>query len=290
MGRKFKKTALFIILLILLAFTPGFINSSIFAPYREEIIDWMRDLPLFNAGRYKSFRNEVLPEIVIITLKNGGKITGVIQEEKPGGIMVDAGFGTVTITRSEIERIDEPAPGDKEKISEEWQEHAFQTTSITRSAARKDIEEYYKRVEENLKIKGEVTKRGIEVRYYGSEENRIIVEAVLNGRIKTLMIVDTGATSVCITPEIAKRLGGIPEDTSKRTKVKWVDGTVTEAIPAVLTSVKIGEAKAENVSALVSDMPPFFDPRVSGLLGMSFLNKFHVTIDPVGKNLILEEK
>ena len=135
-----------------------------------------------------------------------------------------------------------------------------------------------------------MAKKGIEIPYYGSGQNRIIVEAILNGKVRTLMIVDTGATSVCITPEVASKLAGVSGEASKKTRIRWVDGSITEATPAILRSVKVGDAKAENVKALISNMPSFFDSRINGLLGMSFLSKFHVTIDSERKKLILEEK
>ena len=290
MGKIAKKFIFFLVLAILAFGILSFIESGIFAPYKEEIIDRARNLPFFSPSIYKPTRDEAPPEIVIITLKNEGKITGVVQGENDDGVVVDVGFGTVTVSRGEVERIDVPTPAEKEAILAEWQGHTSQTQKPSRLEVKKNIDEYYKRIEENLKIKDEMAKRGIEIQYYGSEQNRIIVDAVLNGRVRTLMIVDTGATSVCITPEVANRLSGLSKDISKKTRIKWVDGSVTEATPAILASVKIGEARAENVGALISEMPAFFDSRINGLLGMSFLKKFHVTIDSGKNKLILEKK
>ena len=60
-----------------------------------------------------------------------------------------------------------------------------------------------------------------------------------------------------------------------------------KAAAVSLDSVKLGEAQAQDVSAtvLLEDSKEIKD----GLLGLSFLSKFHFTLDQAGQKLILRK-
>ena len=60
-----------------------------------------------------------------------------------------------------------------------------------------------------------------------------------------------------------------------------------KASPAILKSVKVGEAKLENVPAAVIEKKGTSEE--DGLLGMSFLKNFLVRINTKENKLILEE-
>ncbi|MCM8801645.1 MAG: TIGR02281 family clan AA aspartic protease [Candidatus Omnitrophica bacterium] len=119
---------------------------------------------------------------------------------------------------------------------------------------------------------------------YSYKEKGILVDCLLNGTVKAKLMVDTGASLVILSKQIAQRLG---LDTSKeRIPLILADGRKTEANPVILESIKVGDLELKNVSCAVLD-------RVSspedGLLGMSFLENFLLSLDVKKNRLILEE-
>ncbi|UCD54644.1 MAG: retroviral-like aspartic protease family protein [Candidatus Omnitrophota bacterium] len=122
---------------------------------------------------------------------------------------------------------------------------------------------------------------------YVKRGDQVIVEALLNNRIKVSLILDTGASCVIVSRNIADQLG-IKEGagTGKGTFVV-ADGRKITATTFVLESVKVGDSRANNISAAISEVAQ--GPGVDGLLGMSFLNNFIFRIDAKGNKLVLEE-
>jgi len=99
------------------------------------------------------------------------------------------------------------------------------------------------------------------------------VVATLNGRVNAAFLVDTGASDVVIPRAVADRLGlAITEST--RTQLYQTANGIVEAPVVVLESIDLGGARAEGVSASVSDQMPV------GLLGLSFFNRFSYHVDP----------
>lgn len=115
------------------------------------------------------------------------------------------------------------------------------------------------------------------------------VEAVVvgpNGVGKILrLIVDTGASTLVLPASTAEQLGFNPESLQAG-ESQTASGRVKVKV-GVLASVKVGSAIAENV-------PVSFiaDQRLQGtmLLGMSFLQRFRVTIDDAAGELMLLAK
>ena len=56
-----------------------------------------------------------------VRLKNGGVMEGIIQTDSEEEIVLDVGFGTVTIEMDEVEGIERGAKEDQKKILEQWQ-------------------------------------------------------------------------------------------------------------------------------------------------------------------------
>ena len=97
-----------------------------------------------------------------------------------------------------------------------------------------------------------------------------------NGSAQTsaMLLLDTGATSSVITPEVAERLG-IQE--SQNVKVGVVGGKVLNARRVVLGQMEVGPVRRSNQAAVIvrQRSGQFGD----GLLGMSFLAGLKYTID-----------
>lgn len=125
------------------------------------------------------------------------------------------------------------------------------------------------------------TSYSIEYKY---KEGGILVDCLLNGTVKARLMVDTGASLVVISKHIAQRLG---LDTNKgQLQLILADGRKVEANPVILESIKVGDIELKNVSAAVLERE---SPQEDGLLGLSFLENFLVSLDVKKNRLILEE-
>lgn len=226
-------------------------------------------------------------EIAVIYLENNGRIEGLITEESTGGVVIDVGYGTVSISESDIKHITYLSGEEREQAERKWRAHADRGDMSADEKAEM-ARGVRLRAQENLKLKSEMGVRGTEVKF--ADKSRIKVRAVLNDKVQVRLIVDTGAPAVYIKPDIAYHLFGAERSGQEKIKVRWLDGTETRGVPVVLRSVKVGDAEARNVKAIISQMPAFFDSDADGLIGMTFLNQFNVTIDSSNNKLILEDK
>jgi len=107
-----------------------------------------------------------------------------------------------------------------------------------------------------------------------------------NSVTRTLpLMIDTGATTLVLPDSMMSELGFTPSDLQDATS-QTASGTISVKI-GKLRSVKIGAASAENVE--VSFIP---DQQLRGhqLLGMSFLQRFKMTIDDANNELALLPK
>lgn len=112
------------------------------------------------------------------------------------------------------------------------------------------------------------------------------VKATLNGEVTCLLAVDTGASLVVISKEIAGRLEINPGDSVEDAQLMLADGSLIKSKVIRIKSVTVGNSTVYDVAAAVTDRPP--GPEVDGLLGMSFLNNFNIKMDVANENLILE--
>jgi aspartyl protease family protein len=92
------------------------------------------------------------------------------------------------------------------------------------------------------------------------------VRGEVNGATVPFMV-DTGATSIVLSSEDARRAGLDPDELSYKTPIMTANGSTTAA-NVTLDSVKIGAIERRNIRAMVAQ-----DGRMAGsLLGMNFLN------------------
>ncbi len=121
---------------------------------------------------------------------------------------------------------------------------------------------------------------------FSKEGGGVVVSVTLNGAVKTALVVDTGASLVTISRNVATQLG-IPEKGIGKIKIGLADGKTITAAAVILDSVEVGGYEVKNVMAAIVEQPPA--PGVDGLLGMSFLGNFLVKIDSNGNRLVLEK-
>lgn len=112
------------------------------------------------------------------------------------------------------------------------------------------------------------------------------VDAVItgpNGVAKTLsLIIDTGASTLVLPTSMIPELGFTPTQLAEGNS-QTANGTVSVKI-GQLDSVRVGAVAADNIRVSFID-----DASLSGtrLLGMSFLQRFRMTIDDANNELVL---
>ena len=99
-------------------------------------------------------------------------------------------------------------------------------------------------------------------------------DVVLNGSQRARFVVDTGATSCTISPELAEALGIQVADDSPTVEIMTLTGK-TKGHVVSLDSIKVGETEALDVSTVVHE----FQDGIQGILGNSFLGRYAVTLD-----------
>ena len=106
----------------------------------------------------------------------------------------------------------------------------------------------------------------------------VYVPGQVNEQVKTLFLVDTGATLCVLTKATADRLGLASSPVLTMIKVSTASGTI-EAPLITVDLIQVGGAEARSVDAVIHDVPGF-PAAAGGILGLSFLNQFKVEIDP----------
>ena len=102
------------------------------------------------------------------------------------------------------------------------------------------------------------------------------VDVVING-VPARMIIDTGASLVSLTPEMAAR-ARITPDATDLVEVKVVGGLLKQATGYAQT-LQIAGATAANVPVLIAiGSKDAFGRGIDGLLGMSFLSRYTVAL------------
>lgn len=104
------------------------------------------------------------------------------------------------------------------------------------------------------------------------------------GDVTTRMVVDSGASLICLPASTAAELGiTVPSD-AKAIRLVLADGREIPGRAVKLAKVRVGQFEAEDVDAAVLDAVA---TSAEPLLGMSFLGNFKFEIDTADKSLKL---
>ena len=125
--------------------------------------------------------------------------------------------------------------------------------------------------------KAEKTQTGtvtVPIQRYGGS---LVVPVKLNNKKSVHLILDTGATMTVLSTDVAIELGLTSDSESQVATVNTAGGPVQVNLIRV-ESMGVKGAKAKNVVVAIHDLPDV-QPGIDGLLGMSFLNNFLVTLD-----------
>jgi clan AA aspartic protease (TIGR02281 family) len=120
---------------------------------------------------------------------------------------------------------------------------------------------------------------------------QMVVEAVVDQRVKVNFLVDTGASLTMIPSAAAIELGINLNARLPTVPVQTVSNVIHVPL-VVLGSVEVGGMEVKNLTVAVYDIPIFdlYLPGPPGLLGRDFLGNFRVQVDLNQGILLLEEK
>ena len=105
----------------------------------------------------------------------------------------------------------------------------------------------------------------------------MLVNVLINDYIPARMLVDTGATAVKINVNLLKKLDQDIPDDRRKGRVLTAAGVI-DAEEVFIEKIDVGGAVKENVRAIYLH-ESYDDVYFDGLLGMSFLSDFEMTID-----------
>jgi clan AA aspartic protease (TIGR02281 family) len=110
----------------------------------------------------------------------------------------------------------------------------------------------------------------------------MLVDVVLDNFLQSQLLVDTGATFTVISKTLARRLA-LNLDNAAVIPLQSVSGVFLAPLTKV-KSITVGEAIAHDVEVVVHDIA---QDSTGGLLGMSFLDNFQVTINTTAELMTL---
>jgi predicted aspartyl protease len=116
--------------------------------------------------------------------------------------------------------------------------------------------------------------------------HRIFVKAVLNDAKSVNLLLDTGATTSLLTPEIAAVVGIEPAADAKKRTVYLLGDKQVEMPFVKLPVIRVGDATVKNLSVGIYSVEPD-QPSIDGILGEDFLSHYIVSVDHVSKRLKL---
>lgn len=111
-----------------------------------------------------------------------------------------------------------------------------------------------------------------------------LVRCVINGRQAGTFILDTGAAIMSLSHAFAEA-AGVDLENALPIELVVADGRKVQAHEVVLESVAMGDARVEQVRAVV--LPGVVRDNIDGLLGMTFLKHFVVRLDGGTGRLLL---
>lgn len=128
------------------------------------------------------------------------------------------------------------------------------------------------------------TNEGFAIVPMSTQPKALFIKANINNVSLGHFVLDTGATYMSISRDMAEELGLDLRHTSK-VPITTANGTI-EVPKVILKSVKVNGLEARNVEATVMDFKS--TSSFSGLLGLSFISRFRLTLDPMKGQMVFE--
>lgn len=130
---------------------------------------------------------------------------------------------------------------------------------------------------------------GISIPLAADNTGHFFVDVLINNNVHASLIVDTGAPVVLLS----SRFVGLLDLNVKGANKGYVSvlGGKYKAAEISLNNLQVGQAEGEDVPAavLLEDNKEIESSFKDGLLGLSFLSKYHFSLDQSGQKLILRK-
>lgn len=120
---------------------------------------------------------------------------------------------------------------------------------------------------------------------YQKQNTIIIIPVTINETLDRLFAVDTGASYTVIAQDVANALNLTPNPEIPPISLQTANGLI-QAPLVNLETVTVGHLTTHNVTAAIHDFQE--SSAIGGLLGLSFLNRFKMTVDSTQHQLTLE--
>lgn len=230
----------------------------------------------------------------IVYLKNGRSVEGIIQKEDADNVVLFIGFGTVTFPRPQVQAIKRSGAKDTYNLAKSWEakkKYLEEKEAEFEAERQRRYEEALKNwADEAKKKKSSESLDKKHIRIARDQATRsIFVEVVLNDKVIADLVLDTGASLVILSRNKGEEMGLDLADTKDVMELRLADGRRTLAKPVILDSMRIQDVEVKKVMAAVMlDQIPGPGLR-DGLLGMSFLSKFNLSMDLKNMRMSLEK-
>jgi clan AA aspartic protease (TIGR02281 family) len=112
------------------------------------------------------------------------------------------------------------------------------------------------------------------------------VDAVLNGTTSAEFVLDTGASTILLPTDLAKRAGVTPSESDPTVRMQVASGDTIEGRMVFLNEVRVGEFVVKNVEAVII---PEGAGKIPPLLGGSFLRHFTIDLNQAAKTVKLTQ-
>ena len=206
-----------------------------------------------------------------VYLRNGRSLEGIVKSENDQTIELEVGVASsVTFPKGDIEKIVKSSATETSTLRQGWDKHKLE---VDKKIAQLQTEEEKKPSVVN----------------FSHDLQGIVVNVMLNDKVSAKMVLDTGASLVMITRDIAGKLGMDLSNAKPDLKAQVADGRQVNVKRVILRSMEVQGVVAKDVEAVVlledAGNLGFGD----GLLGMSFLKKFNFNVDQKEKNLTLQK-
>ncbi len=180
-------------------------------------------------------------------------------------------------------------------------------------AGKKIISEYVKQLAElisqleNSKLALDTMEdKGLAITFLGQLENKLsqfdsefkslkvpheasnghmILNVKINNSVQGRFLLDTGASYVVLSQDLASRLK-LNTDKQQGIPLTIADGSTVNGTPVFLDSMRVGDVQADHVRAVILPNSP--GEEIDGLLGMSFLQDFVISLDPANNKLVFK--
>ncbi|MBF0594140.1 MAG: TIGR02281 family clan AA aspartic protease [Candidatus Omnitrophica bacterium] len=233
-------------------------------------------------------------------LKNGRNIEGVIVNKDSDNISIDVGGGVVDFSQEEVRTITYASSDENEGLYvrfEKRKKKLEKEEAAAQAAREKSLEAWrqnsahqdaLKKEWQNEQHRIDAATKVVPVTGY---DGHLLIDASINAKASAVLVVDTGSPMVLLTSNFIEKLNFTLADLSNVHKITVLNGEHLAAY-VILRSVKVGDVEEANVPAMIllekdeAAEKGFKD----GLLGLSYLSRFHVTFDQTNTRLLLRSE